>query len=356
MADDYLGRKLAEFVRLEEDVAEPGAASFQAARSDHRDAMLRHGVLISSAMTPRLEARLQMVCEKLGIHRAQVTAFAYNSADVQADCLIDSPNSCVLRFSSGLINLLDGDEFRFVAGHELGHFLLGHRAGCHSSPGVSSERFIVERARELSADRIGFLATDSIESSIRAIIKTASGLGNEHIRFDVSSFVAQADLISETSLGEARTSSHPSMLVRSRALLWFSMAIRSLEDVGNADESDVQRVDQKVLRDLNKYVDGHIRAQKDAMRDDIALWKAASLIFESGAFGSALQRRFQAEFGDENLTSLKSFFSLYAKDALSGEISKRLSDARMVAHREFPSEGRQIEEDGVKRAYSACGQ
>ena len=352
MAEPYLGRKLASFVRLPEDREEAGLAQFAPGRDGHRDQMLRHGVLISPAVTPVLEESIAAVCERLGIHRHQVTAFAYSSPEINADCLIDGPNSCVLRFTSSLINLLDQEEFRFVVGHELGHFLLDHRAGCKSGSDGSSERFIMERARELSADRLGYLGTDSLECSIRAIMKTASGLGGEHIRFDVSSFVAQGKLLTNAALGEGKTATHPSMLVRSRALLWFSMEIRSIEDIDGSRSGDVQRVDDRVLRDLEKFVDGHVRLAKQDMLESIAVWKSASLIYEAGGFKKAVQTKFAADLGDERLESLKSFFTLYPKDALSEEIAKRLQDALDQAYHEFPSSAQQLEKDGFTRAYS----
>ena len=352
MADLILGKSLANFVRLAEDLDESSSSSQFLERSEHRDAMLRHGVLISEAVTPAIEASLLEVCAQLGVARKNVSAFVFNSAEVQADCLIDSPQTCVLRFTSGLVNLLDEDEFKFVVGHELGHFLLGHRAGCHTIPGGTPESFMVERARELSADRIGFLGVESIDAAIRAIIKTASGLGAKFIRFDVGSFVDQGDLISDPGKGEARDSTHPSLLVRSRALLWFSMAIHTPKDVGPSKLSEIRRVDQRVLEDLKKFVDGHIRMQKTELLAEITLWKCALLIYHSGSFGISVQKRISVELGNEVLESLKAFFSLYTKEELLSEITARLDNVLEKAYKDFPSSAGGMENQGFASAYS----
>ena len=158
MVDLKKARKIARFVRISEDKPSKNFDfSDLKSRDDVKDTMLRHGVLISKSVTPSLEDQLNSVCETLHIPRECVSAFVYNNPEVQADCVIDSPNTCVLRFTSGLINLMAENELKFVIGHELGHFLLGHGSPSEYLSANSSENFMVKRARELSSDRLGYL-------------------------------------------------------------------------------------------------------------------------------------------------------------------------------------------------------
>ena len=159
------------------------------------------------------------------IPRSAVTAFVYNSAEVQADCLVDSHDSCVLRFTSGLINLMDEKEFQFVAAHELGHFL---RTRCMFPIYFGRvDRRVYDPESKRTFRRSDWVSrVDNLDESVQAIIKTASGLGDQFLRFDVSSFLSQTDLITNPSRGESKNSTHPSMLVRCRSLLWFSMSIQ----------------------------------------------------------------------------------------------------------------------------------
>lgn len=356
MTDLRLARELAERVRVAEDHPGQHLESHELQdRSQHKDSMLRHGLLISESVTPEIEKRISEVCERLQIPRTSVTGFVYNSAEIQADCLIDTPDSCVLRFTSGLINLMDDKEFQFVAAHELGHFLLGH-GGCsqYASDG-SSEGFMTQRARELSADRIGFLGADNLDESVQAIIKTASGLGDQFLRFDVSSFLSQTDMISNPSRGESRNSTHPSMLVRCRALLWFSMSIQGLEDLKKSPDSIIQTVDKKVTRDLEKFVDGQIRSRKKDLSDDITLWKSCMLILNEGSFKKDVQERFSDELGVNSLNGLKSFFESHSKDELPEEASKRLDRCIQFLYKEFPASAEVIETAGVVKAYEIIG-
>jgi hypothetical protein len=352
MGDLARARALASRVRLSEDRSSPllTAKNF-VGRSSHRDTMLRNGLLVSRQVTPLIEERLSGVCHALDIPRNSVTAFVYNDPNVQADCLIDSQETCVLRFSSGLINLMSSEEFRFVCGHELAHFLYGHGATEDSFNGESLEGYMVKRAMELSADRIGFLSTDDVEHSIKAIMKTASGLSNELLRFDVAGFLSQTNLIASPSSGEHEQNSHPSMLIRCRSLLWFSMVVSSRNDLDGSNEKEIDKVNQRVVNDLERLVDGQVRLRKSRLLEDVALWKAVLLIYHEGTFDKDSQRRLSGAFGKEILQSVIEFFALYERTELCAEITSRLESLLSHAAREFPSSAREMENEAFERAY-----
>jgi hypothetical protein len=337
MVDLQDARAQAERMRLSED--KPGKqlkSDNLKGREQHKDSMLRHGLCVSESMTPVLEKRI-------------------NGADVQADCVIDSTDSCVLRFTSGLVNLMNEKEFQFVAAHELGHFLLGHGACSKYTGDDTAEGFMTQRARELSADRIGFLGVDDLDESMQAIIKTASGLGDEFLRFDVSSFMSQTEMLSNPSKGESLNSTHPSMLIRCRAMLWFSMSVPSLEDLKKTPDSVIRNVDKKVTRDLEKFVDGQVRARKRELGDDIALWKSCILIINEGAFTKDIQDRLAIELGSKSLNGLKSFFESHSTKELEKEADIRLNRVVTSLFKEFPSSSDDIETSGIERAYKIVG-
>jgi len=352
MVDLNKARGIAEFIRISEDKPSKSIdPNDLKGREDHKDTMLRHGVLISKSVTPSLDNQLNSVCEAIHIPRECVTAFVYNSPEVQADCLIDTPDTCVLRFTSGLVNLMDENEFKFVAGHELGHFLLGHGACSQYLSEGTSEDFMVRRARELSADRLGYLSIGNQEESLQAIIKTASGLGNQFLRFDVASFMSQTNMISNPSKGESRNSTHPSMLIRCRSLLWFAMSVQSIEDLGHMTQETIHQIDSRVVKDLEKFVDGQVRLRKTEFEKDIAVWKSALLIYHSGAFTKEVQQRLKDIMGEETLHSIKSFFELYSKEELLSEITQRLDETLKRSSHEFPSSAQNIENAGYRVAY-----
>lgn len=104
-------------------------------------------------------------------------------------------NEPFIVLTSGLVDLLDEDELRFVVGHELGHAISGHAvyqtllqrliqlSGLFSSIPIGGlgVRAIVaalhewSRKSELSADRAGLLATQDPATAFRVHMKLASG-------------------------------------------------------------------------------------------------------------------------------------------------------------------------------------
>ncbi len=347
-----LVKKLFSRIRLSEEPLSTGnRVRNNLAREQFKDTMLRNGVLVCESVTPALEKRVNRVISNLGLPRSCTTVFVHSDSEIQADCMNFRHHECVVRLSSGLVNLMNEDEFNFVLGHEIGHFLLEHDSCAEQNSKYSLESFMIRRARELSADRIGYLAIGQIDKSIQAIMKSASGLDSKFLRFDVSEFISQTKKITKPSEGESRNSTHPSMLIRCRALLWFSMIIKSVEDLKQADNNKLAEIDEKVLIDLEKFVDGHVRYRKKELLKNITLWKSTLLVFHLGSFPKILQERIENFFGIEILDSVTAFFKLYEKHQLSNEITKRLDMELTTAYREFPSHGKRMENDGFKKAY-----
>ncbi|HTV98832.1 MAG TPA: M48 family metallopeptidase [Streptosporangiaceae bacterium] len=96
--------------------------------------------------------------------------------------------------TSGMVDLMDPEEMRFVIGHELGHVLSGHAVyrtmlfhllnlvtRIAWLPIVLPARGIIwaleewYRKSELSCDRAGLLAGQDVEAARRALMKTAGG-------------------------------------------------------------------------------------------------------------------------------------------------------------------------------------
>jgi hypothetical protein len=128
----------------------------------------------------------------------------------------------LILLDSGLVDLFDEEELRFVVGHELGHAMSGHAVyqtllirllamtGVFSAVPVGGMgiRMIVaalfewSRKAELSADRAGLLATQDPAAAFRAHMKLASGGHLDDL--DQTSFFAQgAEYASSTDIRDS---------------------------------------------------------------------------------------------------------------------------------------------------------
>lgn len=134
--------------------------------------------------------------------------FVERSANATAAALgMDKPFIVV---STGMLELLEPDELRFVLAHELGHVLSGHalyrsmlyhvlRLSARAtwlSVGYLGLRAVIAaleewgRKSELSADRAGLLGCQDPEAGLRALMKMAGGA---HLyEMDTAAFLEQA--------------------------------------------------------------------------------------------------------------------------------------------------------------------
>ena len=84
--------------------------------------------------------------------------------------------------------------------NEMGHFLLQHAPSATNTQ--SAEYFTFQRAKEISADRIGLIGCSDFLASAKALIKTASGLKSNLLELDIKHYLTQLKRISNPSLGE----------------------------------------------------------------------------------------------------------------------------------------------------------
>ncbi|MCW2791020.1 MAG: peptidase Ste24p [Nocardioides sp.] len=168
----------------------------------------------------------------------------YVSANPVPNAITIGMNKPFIVVTSGLVDLLDDEEMRFVLGHELGHAISGHAvyqtllqrliqlSGLLSAVPLGGLGFraimaaLMEWSRkaELSADRAGLLATQDAPTAFRVHMQLASGGHLDDL--DATSFFAQGqeyedagdlrDSVLKLLLVEAR--SHPFAVVRASEL------------------------------------------------------------------------------------------------------------------------------------------
>jgi hypothetical protein len=330
-------RQLAEMVRFSGDALRSNSDGHKSSTEHVRSHFSQVGLQVTPSVTPSLATSLDRVCERLHIPEGTVDAFVHSSPSIQAECYAGSSTDCVIQFSSGLIDLLDGDEVEFVAGHEIGHFLLRHGIATIDSHRDNIEFFMQQRSQEISVDRIGLLACRSLDTAIRAMMKTVSGLTSKHLRFDVGTFVAQLRNVGDLDPNHAITSSHPSILVRCRALLWFSLNDFYTRGEGHFSRNELQKIDKYVEGDLTKFVDGPARKQIEEAKENLAFWMAAYDGVQNGVFSRTKQANIASMFGEATLNKLLRFIEGLARANVEEEILSRMQAARQELERVIPN-------------------
>ncbi len=138
---------------------------------------------------------------------------------------------------SGVLDLMDEDELRFILGHEVGHICLGHTwlnslvGGMAGIPSPYLAAVVLyfsfrwwNRACEYSADRAGLLACGKPEKAYSALIKLVSGssaVGSPEAWQAALKRIEAEDDRFENTLGEM-LSTHPMIVRRLQALRQFA--------------------------------------------------------------------------------------------------------------------------------------
>ena len=319
-------RTLVSALRFSGDTLPGGALQETSQLGDFTGFMAEHGLEISENVTPELQASLLKACARLHIPAEAVDAFVFPSAECNAACFSDRDDRCVLRFSSSLIELLGREELLFVIGHELGHFLLGHSRSLVGQE-KSVELYIQRRAQEISSDRVGLLTCQSLDHAINAMMKLASGLGGDHLRFDVSTFIRQIRHVVPRSLSSQFGLSHPSLLVRSRALLWLEMEGVLPQIAEGREASHLRKIDTRVEDDLTRHVDGPARKRIAEARDTLSMWIFMREIIDTESFTKGEQAIFQSRFGEDLLNKMLGFLSGQSRTQVTEAVEERLRSA-----------------------------
>ncbi|MGO4450474.1 M48 family metallopeptidase [Phyllobacterium sp. TAF24] len=149
-------------------------------RSLIRAHMLGHYVLVSPNQFPQLHRMIEVSAQAVGLKEAPET-FIYNSHGVMnAFAVRLVGRKRYIWLTSALIDADNGDQIRFVVGHELGHHVAGHLNDFSSF--LRYPAYLVpflgqaySRARELTCDRVGHYLARDVDAARTALQMLACG-------------------------------------------------------------------------------------------------------------------------------------------------------------------------------------
>lgn len=303
---------------------EPDATEIQAR-------FLSRHVQVSDSLFPEIAATInKATCWLLGNKKVQTFISADES--VNAACIPGPKSLPIIWISSGLIKTLESEEQAFVIGHELGHWYYNHHRYPQIDP-FSGPRFIarqqLSRAAEISADRFGLITCRNLETALKAAIKTASGLPQEFLGSRVSEFVFQSREIKRNSLDEGELyATHPPMVIRARALMWYSMSDHYSRLLGKEDGGlTLETVNSRVEKDLTKILgEGFVDRQSEDIQEAV-FWMTVYEITKDGEFLKKNQKILGDTFGEGKLQRLKTLFADKHALQVKEEMLKRALEA-----------------------------
>lgn len=198
-------------------------------------------VRVGPRQCPTLHAQLVECCAILDMPVPQLYIDQRPFANAHTFC-VESP---IIVMFSGLLELLDEDEWRIVIGHELGHIKAGHvlyrqmaeflarlalqvggrtfGLGQGIGMGLFYAFFHWYRQSELTADRAALLACQDVDAVVRTEMKLAGGSRKLYAQMDKDAFLEQGrdyeDMGKDTlnqfyKLGQTLHTTHPFPAVR----------------------------------------------------------------------------------------------------------------------------------------------
>ncbi|MBR7839375.1 M48 family metallopeptidase [Actinospica durhamensis] len=283
--------------------------------------LLGNAVQVSRQQFPRLNALLEDACRVLD-QPTQPEMFVQQSPRVNAMTIgLDKP---VIVLTTGLVELLDEEELRFVVAHELGHAFSGHavyrtmllwlmnltKVASVLPGGVLGIQALIKallewyRKAEISCDRAGLLVSQDIEAAIRTHMKLAGGA---HLyEMNPMVFIDQGreyestgdfrDSLLRLSLGSQVT--HPFPAVRALDLTrWVDSGAyaRILTGEYPRRDDDANASAREAARDaFDSYTEG-IKNSTDPL-----MTKVRDFMREAGAVGDRLGEKMYRKWGPQS--------------------------------------------------------
>ena len=309
--------------------------------SSRRRASYGRGLVISDNITPELSSALKQSCQRLKIpETVPFHGIVFPSSDMQARCHFDG-NRCVIEISSTLAAGLSTEELQFVLGHEIGHFLLGHLHIPMPQSGTV-EYFKESRAREISADRIGLLATQGVSSCMRAIVKSSSGLPESLLRFDAANYLKEAfsDLQSHTIAAED-IDTHPSFAVRARCLIHFSNSFSG--DGRHTTDEELEKSDKRSLADFNKYSEVLVDQRSNSLIDEYQFWSELDTIVHAGIITAEDTEYLKSRFEDDLVEGARKQLAASSKSEAIAFVCEKKSEAGLKLRSRLPLRFRELD-------------
>ena len=303
--------------------------------NNHLSNLLTNSVRVSKEILPKVGNAIETVFERIKIENNFNFFVTADNNQANASCsLMSSASRPDIVLTSRLIELLSLEELQFVIGHEVAHFVYQH--ALYPNHNNVDDRNLklnilnLSRAAEISADRIGFLACNSLDASLRANFKLASGLSDKHFNFKPSTYLDQLRDLED--LGKSSTelwSTHPSFLIRMQSLIWFSMTKEYHEFFDNKKKGtySLSEVDKKLDIKIKKVIGDELENSNKSIYESALIWGSLDIYLSDKKFSKDEQDEFSNRFGEKAKKAISLMKISNARDMLDKKIDISFNDA-----------------------------
>ena len=297
--------------------------------------LLSNSVKVTSEIFPKISESIDKVFLRLKIKNNFNFFVTANHFQTQAMCaMMPQSSNAEIIITSKMIELLNQKELESVIGHEISHFYYQHSLYPNPDKARNKLEYLnflhLSRAAEISADRAGFIGSGNIENSLRSMLKISSGLGDEHINFNFSSYLDQLRELKEIKGDQSQLfSTHPTFLNRMQALIWFSMS-HEYHEFFETDKKgiyDLKTVDKKIDESIKKVTGGEIDISNKEIVDKALLWGALWIYLADKKFSKEEQEKFSKRFGDKATVSIKSLLNISKISVIEKKVMEAYTNA-----------------------------
>lgn len=287
-----------------------------------RKNLLTNSLRITKEMFPDIDKMIQDVLKSLKIN-SNVESYIASDPNPQAMCItqLNSVDFIVV-ITSELLELLSPSELSFIVGHEIGHYALQHykypRPLPNESPLESFNKLQLSRCAEISADRVGLIATipeqekSKIETAVSAMIKTVAGISDRYFKLNISSYLSQGrDLIQLSGNAESIHSTHPVFPDRVPALMQFEISqpyydFMQSDKIGSMDR---EKLDASIEKKMQSHQGNALEDQKKELASGFTIWSTMMIVHIDGVLTDKEFIALSSLFGEEVASDLKEFYA-----------------------------------------------
>ena len=301
----------------------------------HLSNLLTNSVRVSKEILPKVGSAIETVFERIKIENNFNFFVTADNNQANASCsLMSSASRPDIVLTSRLIELLSLEELQFVIGHEVAHYVYQH--ALYPNHNNVEDRNLklnilnLSRAAEISADRIGFLACASLDASLKANFKLASGLSDKHFNFKPSTYLDQLRDLEDLGKSSSELwSTHPSFLIRMQSLIWFSMTKEYHEffDQKKKGSYSLSEIDQKLASKIKKITGDELENSNKGIYESALIWGSLDIYLSDKKFSKDEQDEFSNRFGEKAKKAISLMKISNARDMLDKKIDISFNDA-----------------------------